>query len=138
MQSSLPQDLAPTGSSTLLATTPTSCTIFLAIGQTVFQTRLQVNLSKVVPDDIIHNILSGGATNVASFVSAAELPAVIQQYSKSITQVFLIPAASPVISFVLMACCKWISTKSKQKGKEKEVDEEARVSDEAGEKKAKV
>jgi hypothetical protein len=77
-------------------------------------------------------------TNVASFVSAAELPAVIQQYSKSVTQVFLIPTASPVISFVLMACCKWISTKSKQNGKEKEVDEEARVSYEAGEKKAKV
>jgi hypothetical protein len=78
-----------------------------------------------IPDDVIHNILSGGATNIASFVNAADLPAVIQQYSKSITQVFFIPAISPVISFLLMACCKWISTKSKQQGSRKENNEEA-------------
>jgi hypothetical protein len=89
MQSSLPQDLVPIGSSTLLAIISTSCAIFMAIGQTVFQKRLEVNLGAVVPENTVQAIINGGATNVASLVSATQLPAVVQQYSKSITQVFV-------------------------------------------------
>jgi hypothetical protein len=132
MQSSLPQDLVPLGSSTLLAIISTSCSIFMAIGQAVFQRQLQVNLSGVIPSNLVEDIIDSGVTSVRSHVDAAELVAVIEKYSLSVTQVFVslppccgpsgtllnseqyIPAVTPVLSFVLLLGCKWISTKSKQ------------------------
>ncbi|KAI2472648.1 MFS general substrate transporter [Annulohypoxylon bovei var. microspora] len=114
MQSSLPQDLVPLGSSTLLSVISTSCAIFMAIGQTLFQKRLQVNLGAIVSNDIAEEIINSGVTSVRSLVSASELPAVIQQYSLSVTQVFYIPAVTPVLTFLILLGCKWISTKSKQ------------------------
>ncbi|XXH01735.1 hypothetical protein Hte_008096 [Hypoxylon texense] len=133
MQSSLPQDLVPLGSSTLLSVISTSCAIYLAIGQTVFQGRLQTNLGTVVSNDVVEEIINSGVTSVRSLIDASELPMVIQKYSLSVTQVFVstfsipfasllapanykqyIPAVSPAISFLLLLGCKWISTKSKR------------------------
>lgn len=89
MQSSLPQDLVPIGSSTLLAIIATSCAIFNAVGQAVFQTRLQVNLSGVVPGDLIDKIIKAGSTDIRMLVEPSDLRSVIAQYSKSITEVFV-------------------------------------------------
>ncbi|AEO62944.1 uncharacterized protein THITE_2141153 [Thermothielavioides terrestris NRRL 8126] len=114
MQSSLPQDLVPLGASTLLTVISTSCSIFMAIGQAVFQRQLQANLAGVVSEQVVDNIINSGVTSLGSLVPAAELPAVIRQYSLSVTQVFYIPAVTPVISFLLLLGCKWISTKSKK------------------------
>ncbi|EAQ85384.1 hypothetical protein CHGG_09398 [Chaetomium globosum CBS 148.51] len=114
MQSSLPQDLVPLGSSTLLSIISTSCSIFMAIGQAVFQRQLQLNLSGVIPGTLVEDIIDSGVTSVRSHVDATELVAVIEKYSLSVTQVFYIPAVTPVLSFLLLLGCKWISTKSKQ------------------------
>ncbi|KAK4116027.1 MFS general substrate transporter [Canariomyces notabilis] len=113
MQSSLPQDLVPLGSSTLLSVISTSCAIFMAIGQAVFQRRLQVNLDSVIPVESVNTIINSGVTNVASLVEPSQLPEVIRRYSLSVTQTFYIPAIAPVVSFLLLLGCKWISTKSK-------------------------
>ncbi|KAI1409702.1 MFS general substrate transporter [Hypoxylon sp. FL1857] len=115
MQSSLPQDLVPLGATTLLAIISTSCAVFMAIGQTVFLKRLQVNIGAVAPESVVNEIINSGVTDVASLVDAVELPIVIQKYSLSVTQVFYIPAVSPAIAFLLLLGCKWISTKSKQR-----------------------
>lgn len=61
----------------------------MAIGQTVFQKRLQVNLSDVVPEHVVQEIINSGVTDLRSLVGASELPMVIQEYSKSVTQVFV-------------------------------------------------
>ncbi|CAJ2513953.1 Uu.00g020720.m01.CDS01 [Anthostomella pinea] len=114
MQSSLPQDLVPLGASTLLSVISTSCAIFMAIGQTVFQKQLQANLGAVVSEDLVEKIIDAGVTNIGSLVDASELSAIIHMYSKSVTQVFYIPASAPAIAFILLLGCKWISTKSKQ------------------------
>lgn len=133
MQASLPQDLVPLGSSTLLTLISTSCAIFLAIGQTIFQGRLQTNMVGVVSNDVVQEIINSGVTNVRSLVDESQLPTLIQQYSLSVTQVFVstfsltfipprtfvdrkqyLPAVAPAISFFILLGCKWISTKSKQ------------------------
>ncbi|KAH6843332.1 hypothetical protein B0I37DRAFT_357300 [Chaetomium sp. MPI-CAGE-AT-0009] len=106
MQSSLPQDLVPLGSSTLLAVISTSCSIFMAIGQAVFQRQLLVNLSGVIPSRLVQDLIDSGVTSVSSHVDAPELVAVIEKYSLSVTQVFNIPAVTPVISFFLLLDCK--------------------------------
>ena len=89
MQASLPQDLVPIGATTLLSGISTSCAIFLSMGQTLFNARLSNNLSHVVPADVVTRVVSVGATSVRSVVGANDLPAVLQAYSKAITQVFV-------------------------------------------------
>ncbi|OTA98358.1 hypothetical protein M426DRAFT_113543 [Hypoxylon sp. CI-4A] len=129
MQTSLPPELAPTGSSNLLMIVSTSCSVFLAIGQLVFQKRLNTNLSIVVPPNVVTDVVSAGATNFRSVLPAsADVSAVVQAYSKSVSQVFYIPAAAPVISFILVCGTKWISTKvSKPATKESSEDKGTEV-----------
>jgi hypothetical protein len=90
MQSSLPPELVPTGSSNLLMFVSTSCSIFLAIGQAIFQKRLEVNLSAILPSTLVEEIVSAGATNFQSLVPpSVNLSSVVEAYSRSITQVFV-------------------------------------------------
>ncbi|KAK8117396.1 uncharacterized protein PG998_005677 [Apiospora kogelbergensis] len=112
VQASLPKEIAPLGATTLLTFVSVSCTIFLGLGQLVFQARLTDNLSSVVSPDVVDRIISAGATNLASVVDKGVLPVVIEKYGESATQVFYITAAAPVISFFLVLCCKWTSTKT--------------------------
>ncbi|RYP78946.1 hypothetical protein DL769_003111 [Monosporascus sp. CRB-8-3] len=125
MQASLPKELVPLGATNLLAIISTSCAIFTAIGQAVFQKRLMANLSTIISPDAVNAIISAGATNLESVVDPAVLPAVIQLYGKSVTQVFYIPAGAPAISFLLVSFCKWTSTKKRQPAAKAE-DKEAR------------
>jgi hypothetical protein len=128
VQTSLPKEVAPLGASTLLTFVSVSCTVFLGISQLVFQTRLKDNLSSTLSSDAIDRVISAGATNLASVVDKDVLPRVIELYSKSVTQVFYITAAAPVISFFLVLSCKWTSTKiASIKGK----DTSVRTSDKA-------
>ena len=90
MQSSLPQDLVPLGSSTLLAVISTSCAIFMAAGQALFQRRLQVNLGEAgVPGAVVDSIIHSGVTDLGSLVGASALPDVVRNYSLSVTQTFV-------------------------------------------------
>jgi hypothetical protein len=91
-----------------------------------------VNLSGEIPDNLVEDIIDSGMTSVSSRVDAAELMAVIEKYSLSVTQVFVsmplssrpsgplingkqyIPVVTPALSFLLLPGRKWISTKSKQ------------------------
>ncbi|KAI1420133.1 MFS general substrate transporter [Xylaria sp. FL1777] len=118
MQASLPQDLVPIGASTLLAVISTSCAVFNAVAQAVFQQRIQINLDRVVSADTAKNIIDAGALNFGALVSPDKLPLVIEAYSKSITQLFYIPASAPVISFLIILGCKWTSTKAKKRAKD--------------------
>ncbi|RWA10590.1 hypothetical protein EKO27_g4512 [Xylaria grammica] len=118
MQASLPQDLVPIGASTLLAIISTSCAVFNAVAQSVFQERIQINLDRVVPANTVREIINAGALNFESLVAPDKLPIVVNAYSKSITQLFYIPASAPVISFLIVLGCKWTSTKAKKRAKD--------------------
>jgi len=61
----------------------------MAIGQIVFQRQLQVNLRPVIPDVTVQRIIDSGVTDLASLVDSAVLPAVVQKYNLSVTQVFI-------------------------------------------------
>jgi hypothetical protein len=89
MQASLPMDLVPLGATNLLMIISTSCAIFLAIGQAVFEERLATNLSQVVNLEVVQQVLSVGATQVRNVVSAVDLSSVLEAYSSSATQVFV-------------------------------------------------
>ncbi|RYC62856.1 hypothetical protein CHU98_g3353 [Xylaria longipes] len=130
MQASLPQDLVPIGASTLLTVISTSCAVFNAVAQAVFQERIQINLEGVVPPDTVKAIINAGALNYGSLVTSDKLPLVVRAYSKAITQLFYIPASAPVLSFLIIAGCKWTSTKARkhaQNSDKKDETTEAKV-----------
>lgn len=89
IQASLPQDLVPLGSSTLLSIISASCVIFMAVSQAVFPKQLKMNIGTFLPGDTIHKLINSGVTDLSSLVSAADLPRVVEQYSRSVTQVFV-------------------------------------------------
>lgn len=82
-------ELVPIGATNLLTVISISCSIFLAIGQLVFQRSILNNLSGTVSQEVADRVISAGATNLHSVVDTADLPAVIQAYGKSVTQVFV-------------------------------------------------
>jgi hypothetical protein len=91
MQSSLPKDLVPLGASTLLMIISTSCSIFLAVGQTVFSNALSSILlsSPAVPPYLLDQILSVGAINIDTAISPQYLPTVIDAYERAVSQIFV-------------------------------------------------
>lgn len=89
MQASLPKELVPIGASNLLMVISTSCAIFLAVGQALFQQRLMINLSTVVDDEVVKKVISAGATSLGSVVEPSQLSRVIREYSNAITDVFV-------------------------------------------------
>jgi len=89
MQTSLPHDLVQFGASTLLSVISTSCAIFfMAIGQTIFQKQLPVNMRSVLSTETVQKILKSGVTDLASMADRVSLPVVVQKYSLSVTRVF--------------------------------------------------
>lgn len=67
----------------------TSCAIFLAAGQSVFQERLAHDVSHVVPEDTVNAILSVGATQIRSVISPQQIVTVTRSYSSAVTEVFV-------------------------------------------------
>lgn len=67
----------------------TSCSVFLALGQTLFQARLEKNLGAVISTELVSKVISAGATDFRSVVPQSDVSAVIKAYGKSCTQVFV-------------------------------------------------
>jgi hypothetical protein len=145
MQASLPKDLVPIGATNLLMVISTSCAVFLSVGQTVFQEQLDANLSFVLEPSLVRSLTQGGVNSIRALVSSDNLPVVLRAYSNSTTHVFVscqyynvdtrfrahflqwIPAVAPIISFVLVACCKWTSAKAPNTTKKTTVAEQLDV-----------
>ncbi|PVI03881.1 MFS general substrate transporter [Periconia macrospinosa] len=122
MQASLPKELVPLGASFLLMVISTSCAIFLAIGQALFQERLVANLSRVTSLQTVADILAVGATRFRDVLQSPDSQSIVKAYSDSITQVFYIPGVAPALSFFLVVCCRWTSLNKPEKAKESDTE----------------
>ena len=89
VQATLPKELVPIGATTLLFGMSTSCAVFLAVGQAVFQSRLSSELLQVLPTSVVNEIISVGATQIRTVTSMQNFAAVIHAYSEAVTQVFV-------------------------------------------------
>ncbi|KAF2001347.1 MFS general substrate transporter [Amniculicola lignicola CBS 123094] len=115
MQASIPKELVPIGAGSLMSIISATCAIYLAAGQAIFQARLTAHLSGKLSSEVIERILYSGATDLRSFISPTDLPIVLDGYSESISHVFVcLPAAAPVIGFVIALGLKWTSLKKKE------------------------
>ena len=68
-----------------------ACAVFLSIGQSVFNHRLDIELAGVVPVDVVAKVTSVGATNIRSVVDSQDLGTVLGAYSSAITQIWVSP-----------------------------------------------
>ncbi|PWY71323.1 MFS general substrate transporter [Aspergillus eucalypticola CBS 122712] len=124
VRASVPQDLVPVGAITLLFVNSGSCAIFLAIGEAVFQTQLKNKLADIASAMVANEVISAGASGWRSFVPSTETLVVISVYSSAVTRVFYLTTAAPVLSFLLVTCTRWTSTKD-QRAKEENLAEES-------------
>lgn len=63
--------------------------MFLGVGQLVFQASLVKYLSEFVSPEVVQRVLSAGATDISTVVDGADLPIILEQYGRSITDVFV-------------------------------------------------
>ena len=73
--------------------------IFLVVGQSVFQIRLEHNLAASEPTLNVSTLMSG-ATVIREKVDAQNLPRVIDSYSLSLTQTFYVGVAVSALSLL--------------------------------------
>ena len=137
VQASLPPGLVPVGDNTLLFGMSTSCAVFLAACQSVFQERLVHHLARVVPADTVKEVLSVGTIQILSVVSLQQMMTVIRTYSSAVTEVFVcatrilwaqpglilisfLAAIGAVPSFLFNCCTMWTSLRECKSEKKKE------------------
>ncbi|PVI03884.1 MFS general substrate transporter [Periconia macrospinosa] len=125
VQASLPPDIVHIGSTTLLFFMSISCAICLAIGQTIFQLRLNDLLLQIVSPTTVEELLSSGARDLPSVVEPGNLAKVIQSYSSALTDVFFVPAVGPILSFIFVFFTTWVLLKNKTTEKEGHQSESA-------------
>ena len=68
-----------------------SCSIFLAVGQAIFQASLTSNLLRVVSQEETHMLIAAGAADVNAAIPAVDRDAVIDAYNSALTDVFVSP-----------------------------------------------
>ncbi|KAJ4357233.1 uncharacterized protein N0V89_001808 [Didymosphaeria variabile] len=130
LQAMLPPDLIPIASTTLLFAMTASCSIFLAGGQAMFQSSLTRNLVRVVSPEEAARLIAVGAADVHREVQPAVRDAVIDVYSKAITNVFYLAAGSAAVAFVLVCGIKWKNIKAKPKPEDEEAKAKAAAEEE--------
>jgi hypothetical protein len=70
-----------------------SCSIFLAVGQAIFQSSLTRGLLRVVSQEEADALIAAGAADVHRVVQPADRDAVIGVYNTAVTDVFVSPSS---------------------------------------------
>lgn len=98
-----------------------SSSIFLPVGQSVFQNRLVLNLQSVAPGVNSSLVLESGATSIRDSFPPDELPRVLQAYNQALVQTFYVAAGASAVSILGPIFMDWLSLKSKTKGDDQKV-----------------
>src|SRR3954470_19906412 len=75
-----------------------SCSIFIAIGQAIFQTFLEHRLPNVVSQEEANKIIAAGAAGIRQVLQLANHDAVIDVYNTAVTNVFVRSFSEQIIS----------------------------------------
>lgn len=115
VQTALPLEEVPIGTAAVVACQSGGGAVFVSIGNTILQNHLlDMNADKAIPGVDVRVVFEKGATAFRSFVSADELPALIQLYNNSLQKVFLAATVLVGLSFLCALCMEWRSVKTKQ------------------------
>ncbi|KAI1332184.1 MFS transporter [Xylariaceae sp. FL0255] len=88
-----------------------SSSIFLAIGQAVFQNQLQSALRIQAPEVNPKDVIAGGVTAIRTLVTADQLPSVLGACNTAITQTFYVAVVANGLSLAGPLIMNWLSLK---------------------------
>lgn len=88
--------------------------IFLTIGELVFNSGLTDGLKKYAPTVDAHAVVAAGATSFRKVVSPEDLPKVLSAYNTAINHDFYLAAGASVGAFVCCFAMGWHSIKKKK------------------------
>ncbi|KAI1307415.1 major facilitator superfamily domain-containing protein [Xylaria venustula] len=97
--------------------------IFVAIGQTIFQSELRRQLASIAPDVDVSSALGAGAGGFLASFPPEDQARARQSYSKSLISTLYISLALSVVSSVGALTTRWVSMKTKQNDKDEVIDE---------------
>ena len=89
VQRDLPKALVPMGSTMIVFSQSFSASVFLAVGQAVFNTCLRSELVKLAPPIDVNALITVGATSIRGAVAPEQLSGVLDAYNFAVTRVFV-------------------------------------------------
>ena len=89
VQRGMPKHQVAMGSTLIIFAQSFSASVFLSIGQTVFESRLRINLSTDSPSADANTIITDGVAGLRTQVPAHELAGILHAYNSSITSAFV-------------------------------------------------
>ncbi|KAM3521390.1 hypothetical protein NHJ13051_006281 [Beauveria bassiana] len=113
IQAHTPPALASVATATMVLFQTFFGAIFLAIINTLFNTKLKKELSSRVPEIGADKIINAGAADISSVVPADRIDQVLQSYSLGVNQVFYAIAAICVCMFVFSWGTGWTDIRKK-------------------------
>ncbi|KAM3560963.1 hypothetical protein ARSEF4850_003451 [Beauveria asiatica] len=113
IQAHTPPALASVATATLVLFQTFFGAVFLAIINTLFNTKLKQELSSRVPEIGADKIMNAGAADIRSVVPADKVDQVLQSYSLGVNQVFYAIAAISVCMFVFSWGTGWTDIRKK-------------------------
>ena len=117
VQAALPLDDVPVATSIIIFMQTLGGAIFLAIGQSVFQTRLVSNLEVVIPQALFDpsKILKIGATDIWARVPHQILPDVLAAFNNALTKAWTVSICMSALTLLGSLSMEWKSVKKEKK-----------------------
>ncbi|KAM0713932.1 hypothetical protein Q7P37_010895 [Cladosporium fusiforme] len=123
IQTVLPARQASEGFAVIIFIQTLGSAVFVALGQTVFTNRLIDNITAYnVPVNPL-DILSGGATSIASLVKPEDLSLLRTAYNRALMETFYLSVAAGAISLLGSVFIPWSSVKTKNTQQDKAQEE---------------
>ncbi|OGM49400.1 MFS toxin efflux pump [Aspergillus bombycis] len=88
--------------------------IFMSVGQNVFQNQLLRNLATQAPGVDAAQVLRAGATMLRDTVPSEMLPGALRAYNSAITEAFYVAVAMAVLALPGALAVQWISVKGRR------------------------
>ncbi|KAL8731744.1 MAG: hypothetical protein Q9166_003191 [cf. Caloplaca sp. 2 TL-2023] len=114
VQTVLPLEDIPIGTTVIIFLQTLGGALFISIGQNIFNNRLISNLVANVPSIDPSLVLQIGATNLKKAVDPAVMGDVLRSYNSAITQTFYVSVAVAALSIFGAVAMEWKSVKGKK------------------------
>nr|GAT57086.1 major facilitator superfamily transporter [Mycena chlorophos] len=113
-QNVLPLAQVPLGTSLVMFAQTIGGALFISSAENVFTNKLIAGMEKQVPGVSPLVVINAGATELASVIDKADLPAVLHVYNHALVSAFTVSVAMCGISLVASLAMEWKSIKGKK------------------------
>ncbi|OJJ43128.1 hypothetical protein ASPZODRAFT_154846 [Penicilliopsis zonata CBS 506.65] len=111
VQASLPAGDIPTATAMMMFAQTLGGSVFVSVGENVFQNQLLKNIHADAPSVNTAAIIAAGATDLRQTVAASVLPAVLDAYNSAVTETFYVGVAMGALSLVGPIFLEWRSVR---------------------------